>query len=242
MLVNPGFSNLYLYDPGGATTFFGGNAGGGAQATFFTTPTSFSNEVRLDGGARVVGYSGRFQADRTFEINSGTGGADLSLLAIRPVADVAGAFTVKTARGSGILDIATSAGGNINVLNGVSLHGYSDNLHELAWRLDGASGKLTLCADGVQRIALSPADGTITTSRGGALFVGATQVVSGRKTGWGVASGHLSRAAYVAYGGQTPGAVYSREAAQTTNDALVTLSRTVAALITDLTAHGLIGE
>lgn len=59
-------------------------------------------------------------------------------------------------------------------------------------------------------------------------------------TGWGAASGTLSRAAYASYAGQTVSAAYVQAEAQATDDAVKLLSRTVAALITDLTAQKII--
>lgn len=72
--------------------------------------------------------------------------------------------------------------------------------------------------------------------------VGGTKVVESRKTGWGAASGTLSRTAYASYAGQTMSAAYVQAEAQATDDALKLLGQKVAALITDLTAHGLIGS
>lgn len=53
-------------------------------------------------------------------------------------------------------------------------------------------------------------------------------------TGWGAASGTLSRAAYAAYAGQTVSVAYVQAEAQATDDAVKLLSQTVAALLTDL--------
>ena len=59
-------------------------------------------------------------------------------------------------------------------------------------------------------------------------------------TGWGAASGTLSRAAYASYAGQTVSVAYVAAEAQATDDAVKLLSKTVAALITDLTAQKVI--
>jgi hypothetical protein len=59
-------------------------------------------------------------------------------------------------------------------------------------------------------------------------------------TGWGAASGTLSRAAYTAYAGQTVSAAYVQAEAQATDDAVKLLSQTVAALLTDLTSQKII--
>jgi len=71
--------------------------------------------------------------------------------------------------------------------------------------------------------------------------VSTNQVVGARATGWGAASGTLSRSAYAAYAGQTYTGSYVQATAQATDNAIKLLSQTVAALITDLTSHGLIG-
>ncbi len=71
--------------------------------------------------------------------------------------------------------------------------------------------------------------------------VSGSKVVGARATGWGAASGTLSRSAYASYAGQAVSAAYVQAEAQATDDAVKALSRLVAALITDLTAHGLIG-
>jgi hypothetical protein len=59
-------------------------------------------------------------------------------------------------------------------------------------------------------------------------------------TGWGAASGTLSRAAYAAYAGQTVSNPPTQVEVQAIDDALKLLSETVAALITDLTAQKLL--
>lgn len=59
-------------------------------------------------------------------------------------------------------------------------------------------------------------------------------------TGWGAASGTLSRAAYASYAGQTVSAGYVQAEAQATDDAVKLLSQVVAALITDLTSQKVI--
>lgn len=71
--------------------------------------------------------------------------------------------------------------------------------------------------------------------------VAGTQVLGPRATGWGAASSTLSRTAYPSYAGQTLTGSYVQATQQANDDALKLLSQKVAALITDLTAHGLIG-
>jgi len=71
--------------------------------------------------------------------------------------------------------------------------------------------------------------------------VAGVKVVGARATGWGAASSTLSRTAYASYAGLTASVGYVQAEAQATDDALKLLSQKVAALITDLTAHGMIG-
>ncbi len=73
------------------------------------------------------------------------------------------------------------------------------------------------------------------------LYSGANKVVTARQTGWGVPTGTLSRLALAAYAGQTVSAGYVQAEAQATDNAVKAASQTLAALITDLITHGLIG-
>lgn len=73
------------------------------------------------------------------------------------------------------------------------------------------------------------------------ISVGGNQVVGARVTGWGAPSGTLDRTILAAYAGQTVSAGYVQAEAQTTDDAVKKVSQELAALITDLRAHGLIG-
>lgn len=59
-------------------------------------------------------------------------------------------------------------------------------------------------------------------------------------TGWGAASGTLSRAAYASYAGQTVSNPPTQAEMQALDDAVRLLSRTVAALITDLRTQKII--
>jgi hypothetical protein len=85
----------------------------------------------------------------------------------------------------------------------------------------------------------------VTISATTAFKVGANQVLNARKTGWGSPSGTLSRAAYAAYAGQTVSNPPTQGEMQALDDAVKLLSRTVAALLTDLhgatSGHGVIG-
>lgn len=58
--------------------------------------------------------------------------------------------------------------------------------------------------------------------------------------GWGAASGTLSRAAYASYAGQVVSNPPTQAEVQALDDAVKLLSRTVAALITDLTTQKII--
>jgi len=74
------------------------------------------------------------------------------------------------------------------------------------------------------------ADSTTTT---GLVYINAS-------TGWGAASGTLSRAAYAAYAGQVVSNPPTQAEVQALDDAVKLMSRTFAALITDLTTQKLL--
>lgn len=71
--------------------------------------------------------------------------------------------------------------------------------------------------------------------------IGGKTVVSGQQSGWSAPSGTLTRGTYAVYGGQTWGASYDQTMAQNLDNAVATLSQTVAALIKDLESFGAIG-
>ncbi len=73
------------------------------------------------------------------------------------------------------------------------------------------------------------------------VYSGANKVVTARQTGWGAPTGTLTRTALAAYAGQTVTATYVQAEAQATDNAVKACSQALAALITDLTTHGLIG-
>lgn len=85
----------------------------------------------------------------------------------------------------------------------------------------------------------------VTVSATTAFKVGASQVLSARKTGWGSPSGTLSRSAYASYAGQTVSNPPTQGEVQALDDAVKLLSQTVAALLTDFhsatSGHGAIG-
>lgn len=94
--------------------------------------------------------------------------------------------------------------------------------------LDGSGGHMGLSTAGVEKLYV---DGTgvnaldnILLATGKFLSVSGAQVVSGRRTGWGAPTGTLSRAAF------DPGTATA-----------LTVAQTLAALVTDLETHGLIG-
>ncbi|CCJ07113.1 phage tail protein [Methylocystis sp. SC2] len=71
--------------------------------------------------------------------------------------------------------------------------------------------------------------------------ISGNQVVGPRITGWGAPSGTLDRTAWTSYAGQTVSVGYVQAEAQATDDAVKKVSQELAALITDLRTHGLIG-
>jgi len=71
---------------------------------------------------------------------------------------------------------------------------------------------------------------------------GANKVVGARATGWGAPTGTLDRTALTTYAGQTASAGYVQAEAQATDNACKKVSQELGALITDLRAHGLIGN
>ena len=149
----------------------------------------------------------------------GTGALQQGIVLIKPSADT-DVFSVYNAAGTAKFDINTSGTGTTSLLNGGVLIGYSDGFSTQKWSLNATTGNLVLT---------------------GGVFVGALQVVGARQTGWGAASGTLSRAAYAAYAGQTYTGAYVQATAQATDDAVKALAQQFAALRVDLTAHGLIG-
>jgi hypothetical protein len=72
--------------------------------------------------------------------------------------------------------------------------------------------------------------------------INGTKVVSTRKTGWGTVSGTLNRSALATYTGPNPvSGTYNTTEQQALVNAVQDVSRRLGALMTDLTAHGLIG-
>lgn len=86
------------------------------------------------------------------------------------------------------------------------------------------------------KLAAAANDARLTTASGEA--TGLKWIAA--STGWGAASGTLSRAAYVSYAGQTVSATYVQAEAQATDDAVKLLSQVVAAIITDLTTQKIV--
>jgi hypothetical protein len=149
----------------------------------------------------------------------GAGTLNQGAVIIQPGSDT-DVLTVKKAAGTTIFDIATNGTPQASVVNSANFVVYSDGFSTQKFTVNGANGNVFTA---------------------GVYSVGANQVVTARQTGWGAASGTLSRSAYASYAGQTFGATYTKAAAQATDDGLKALAQRVAALITDLTTHGLIG-
>ena len=74
------------------------------------------------------------------------------------------------------------------------------------------------------------------------VYNGSTKIIGARVTGWGAPSGTLDRTALAAYAGQTVSAGYVQAEAQATDNACKKSSQELAAVISDLRTHGLIGN
>ena len=240
LFINPQFAGCYLLDAGINTRVLGYQTVGidlctGKDYHFGDLPTSgnivgFTNFTSYLGGGTTV----------TYTINAALGSGAFQTFAIRPAADADQVFTIKNAAGSFLLDFNTSAN-QFSLANGVGLTCYSDTLSTQTFSVNGATGLVIASNAGVEGVRLTPSGGTVTLKAGGGIFIGGVNVLQPRKTGWGVASGTLSRAAYTAYAGQTYTGTYTQATEQATDNAVKLLSQTVAALISDLTSHGLIG-
>jgi hypothetical protein len=78
-------------------------------------------------------------------------------------------------------------------------------------------------------------------SAGVALRVNAVQVVSARRTGWGVPSGTAARAAFATFAAPAVSSAPTQSEVQAIGDHVQVLSERLKAMVDDLTAHGLIG-
>lgn len=111
------------------------------------------------------------------------------------------------------------------------------------------SGKWVAIGGEYSNLALSLAStlavlGAITgssTVKGTGFLVGANQVVGARVTGWGTPSSTLARSTFATYAGQTVANPPTQVQVQAIDDHLKILSQRLAALITDILAHGAIG-
>ena len=238
--INPQFAGCYLYDAGVNTRVQGYQGFGidictGKDYHFGDLPTSGN----IVGFTNFTSYLGS-GATSTYTLNAALGSAAFQTLALRPAADADQVFTIKNAAGTFLLDFNTSAN-QFALANGVGLTCYSDTLSTQTFSVNGATGLVIASNGGVEGVRLTPSNGTVTLKAGGGIFIGGVNVLQPRKTGWGVASGTLSRAAYTAYAGQTYTGTYTQATEQATDNAVKLLSQTVAALISDLTSHGLIG-
>ena len=235
--INGDFAGCYLLDAGINTRALGYQSVGIDISTgrdFHFGP--------IETSANIIGFTDfanyfDFGTTGTYSISASTGLATFQNLSVKPAADADQIFTLKNAAGTFYLDFASN-GPALNVYNGLRLAGYSDTGTTLGWQLD-TNGLMTLKNAGTTSITLTGSNGTVNVT--GGYYFGGTAVVGSRKTGWGAASGTLSRAAYASYTAQTYTGAYVQATAQATENALALLSKTVAALITDLTAHGLIG-
>lgn len=212
------------------------------------------------------GWSGN-AATSTLEIGTGTANATRSIT----VVDNSGAPFAELTNGSAITTVIdqsnvhvwatnanvtkgnlTAAGlaivGNITATGNLSPTG-NISAGNLAISHDAAitgnetvGGNLTVTGRATAGNAtLNGTSGGLTIGSGQVITVGAVQVLKTRQTGWGAASGALSRSALAAYAGQTYTGSYVQATVQATDDALKALAQHFAALVTDLTAHGVIG-
>lgn len=241
--INGDFAGCYLYDQGTSTRAVSYQTG---------TPVDVANQrafhlAEIAHSGTLTGFTNfnsyyASGATKTYQVTASTGSFIFLKGLVQPSADAANVFDVKASGGTLYFDVSTNGGGAVNVGNSAALNGYSDTLSTMAWDFtipSAGTGLLHLRNGGSTTITLTGANGTVNVTNG--YYVAGTAVVGARATGWGAASGTLGRAAYASYAGQTMGATYSQSAAQATDDGLKALAQRVAAIITDLTAHGLIG-
>ena len=241
LFINPQFAGCYLLDAGVNTRVLGYQNTGmdlctGKDYHFNDLPTS-ANIVGFTDFANYFG-SGLTQ---TYSIVAATGAATYQKQTLKPAADADQVLAIRNAANTVYLDVATSGGGQVSIQNGALLVAYSDNATTETFEVNTTSGILKCFNTGVEGVRLTPSNGTVTLKSGGGVFIGGVNVLQPRQTGWGAASGTLSRAAYASYAGQTYTGAYVQATNQATDDAVKALAQRVAALITDLTTHGLIG-
>jgi len=106
--------------------------------------------------------------------------------------------------------------------------------HRIIWGPDQGSGAgrwVTITSDAAPTFDV----------HGATVSVNGVQVLKGRRTGWGNASGTVDRSAWSTYSAPTIGASYTQAQIQALADAVQANSRRLAALQQDLTDHGVIG-
>ena len=245
--VNAQFAGMYLWNNSSSNILIGYQPGGGGGGNFIQGPLQFDGTVYLNNSQAIRGYAGdRYGSGvQSLLLDASTGGANLQYAAVKPASDQT-CFVVENAAGTTLLAVNTVSGAQTFLNGATGFAMYSDNSStNLVFGVNGATGLMRgYDASQVNTVQMTPVNGTFTCTTGlytGATVAGAVQVVGRRQTGWGAASGTLSRTAYAAYTGQTYTGSYVQATAQATDNALKTLSQTVAALITDLTTHGLIG-
>ena len=238
--INGDFAGCYILDYGLNTRVLGYQ---GTGMDLCTGKDFHLNDIATSGN--IVGFTNFANyfgtgASSTFQISAAIGAASFAKVSIQPPTDADQIFTVKNAAGYYMIDLATSPG-ILSLDNGTSLVFYSDTGTTETFEINGPTGIMKGFSGGAEKIRITPANASINVASGGFYAVNGTYVVGARKAGWGATSGSVSRAAYASYPGQTLGASYSLTAAQTTDNAVAALSQTVAALLSDLTSHGLIG-
>jgi hypothetical protein len=254
--VMPVMASQFFLDQGNSSVY----DGVGSSGTIHNANTVFNRSVLINEAQAIYGFSDD-DTTRTFLIDASTGIAQFQGLNVKPATNGSNFVTFFNAGGGGIFGFnaqSTSASSSVFLEAGAKFTAYNDVPGSVqTFQLDGATGSfffnnlnavavLTLTTNATAANSTLAMVGafsakTVNVLTGGAYGVNSVQVVGARQTGWGAASGTLSRAAYAAYAGQTYGASYVQATAQATDDAVKALSQRVAALITDLTAHGMIG-
>ena len=239
--LNANFAGCYLLDAGVNTRALGYQNTGMDIATGKTyhlndLPTS-ANIVGFTDFANYFGSG----LTTTYTISAATGAAAFRSATLQPAADADGIFLVKTSAAVTLLDVATSGGGAVNLYNGAAFKGYSDTGSTQTFEVQSSTGIFKGYSGGVEKWRITPSNASFNLATGGFFSINSVAVIAGRQTGWGAASGTLSHAAYASYTGQTYTGAYVQATNQATDDAVKALAQRVAALITDLTTHGLIG-
>lgn len=173
-----------------------------------------NSRLATDRGTVLIGAKASSEPEKLQVVGEilATGGARLA------VAD--GSVLVGGAVDDGVHKLQVQGGARVDVLNADSLEIDSLDVQTI--------DAVTVNADTATVTTVNA--GTTNT---GSVMVGGQQVVSSRKSGV---------SAYGAYAGQTVGAAYSQAQAQTTDNAIKTASAKLAALVTALRAHGLVGD